>query len=103
MWDPKTFSNHVKDLFPKIGLPKGLAEKMTLHNLRDDYVTDRFSRGDDIGNIRFDVDHETILTTLGYTHETIEEKKKAASEREKGLTFLPLWCAGQHATVDPAI
>jgi hypothetical protein len=37
-----------------------------------------------------------------YTLEVIEEKKKAALEREKGLTFLPLWFAGQHASVDPA-
>jgi integrase len=103
MWGPKTFSNHVKKLYAKLGLPEILAEKLTLHNLRNDYTTARFDRGDDIKDIQFDLDHENVITTWGYNHDTVERKKKAALENESELRFPPLWCAGQHATVDPAI
>ncbi len=95
MWDPKTFTAHVKKLYAEIGLP----ENLTLHNLRDDYTTARIDRGDSIEEVSEDLDHESVATTRGYDHETVERKKKAALEIENGLHFPAPPITGQYAKV----
>ncbi len=95
MWDPKTFTAHVKKLYAEIGLP----DSLTLHNLRDDYTTARIDRGASIEEVSADLDHESVATTRGYDHETVERKKKAALEIESGLHFPAPPLAGQYANV----
>ena len=75
MWDPKTFTAHVKKLYAAIGLP----ESLTLHNLRDDYTTARIDRGASIEEVSADLDHESIVTTQGYDHEDSREKEESGS------------------------
>jgi len=82
-YDPKTFYKHFKRICAKIGLPASLK----LHNLRDDYTTARVERGDSIEAISADLDHESITTTMGYVHETYEQKRKAALDVERDLHF----------------
>jgi integrase len=74
---------HFKIICAKIGLPASLK----LHNLRDDYTTARVERGDSIEAISADLDHESITTTMGYIHETYEQKRKAALDVERDLHF----------------
>jgi site-specific recombinase XerD len=93
MWDPKTFTAHVKKLYAEIGLP----ESLTLHNLRDDYTTARIDRGASIEEVSEDLDHESVAKTRGYDHETVERKNKAALEIENGLNFPAPPLSGQYA------
>lgn len=91
-YDPKTFYKH----FKKICADIGLSPSLKLHNLRDDYTTARVDRGDSIEAISADLDHESITTTMGYVHETYEQKKKAALDMERNLHFPEPPGAGQH-------
>ena len=56
-------------------------------------------RGASIEEVSEDLDHESVATTRGYDHETVERKKKAALEIENELHFPAPPITDQYANV----